>query len=148
MAKGSKVRWCWRWCLLQDWVVVSSSQDSGGRSRSEAHVMVRSHSPEVSERASEQRDAAVAGTEDLNGGRRHACAAGSGKQASTSTHTSQLQTHPPYYLWICHTIFSKASRVPDQLAMVLPRFPRMLHFDWLESEFWSVRGRERDRWRS
>ena len=54
-----------------------------------AHIMVRSHSPGLSERASEQRDP-VAGTEGLNGGRRHACAAGSGKQASTSTHTSQL----------------------------------------------------------
>ena len=45
-------------------------------------------------------------------------------------------------------ISSKASKVPDQLAMVLPRFSRILRFDWLEGEFWSVRGRERDRWRS
>lgn len=92
--------------------------------------MVRPHSPEVSDQASEQRDT-VAGTEGLNGGRRHACAAGSGKQASTSTHTSQLQTYPPCYLRICHTIFSKASKDPDQLAMVLPRFPHVLRFDWL-----------------
>ena len=66
----------------------------------------RIHLKSVNERANR----GIAGTEGLNGGRRHACAAGSGKQASTSTHTSSLTLYPRYYLRICHTIFSKASK--------------------------------------
>ena len=96
----------------------------------------RIHVESVNERA----NGGIAGTEGLNGGRRHACAAGSGKQASTSTHTS---THPPYYLRICHTIFSKASRMPATVGVVLPRFLRILRLDWLEGVLLGTRTRTR-----
>jgi hypothetical protein len=96
----------------------------------------RIHLESVNERA----NGGIAGTEGLNGGRRHACAAGSGKQASTSTHTS---THPPYYLRICHTIFSKASKMPTTVGVVLPRFLRILRLDWLECVLLGTRTRTR-----
>jgi hypothetical protein len=80
---------------------------------------------EVSERASEQRDSRHRG--GLNGGRRHACAAGPGKQASTSTHTS----HSHFILSILHADLSHHIQQGKQgCRMVLPRFPYMLHLDW------------------
>ena len=101
----------------------------------------RIHLKSVNERANR----GIAGTEGLNGGRRHACAAGSGKQASTSTHTSQTHASSSILLTdLSHHI----QQGKQGCRMVLPRFLRFLYLDWLEGELCSVRGRERDRWRS
>jgi hypothetical protein len=64
------------------------------------------------------------------------CSRDQRKQASatTSTHTSphlnscsqEVRLHG-----ICHTTFSKAARMPTNVAMVLPRFPHTKWFDWL-----------------
>lgn len=104
----------------------------------------RIHLESVNE-PSERANRGIAGTEGLNGGRRHAYAAGSGKQASASTHTSKL-VHPSSIPLadLSHHI----QQGKQGCRMVLPRFPHMLHLDWLKGEFCSVRGRERDRWRS